>query len=100
MATNDQDIMNQLVNAIFGAMGVLSAASFAQQLATMASMSHNAVQHNANAATLDLATTANSVMLVLGGQPVKPANTNDVVDDVVTTSRVYADLPPGAPVVT
>ena len=59
-----------------------------------------------NAATLDLATTANSVMLVLGGQPVRPQvqsvspSSNDADNDSVRMSRVNIGLPPGAPVVT
>ena len=59
-----------------------------------------ATRHNAQTATLELATTANSAMLILGGQPSQPAATSKNMEKLLRALQLHLDQASGAPVVT
>ncbi len=86
---------------------VAAAISLVSALGVMASQSQNAAdaayaatRHSAQAATLELATTANSAMLVLGGQPSQPAATSKNMKKLLRALQLHLDQASGAPVVT
>ena len=58
---------------------------------------HTATRHSAHAATVELAATANSAMLILGGQP---ARNSKKVKKILRALKRWLDQNPGAPVVT
>lgn len=81
--------------ALVAALGVV--ASYSQNAAETAQA---ATRHSANAATLDLATTANSAMLILGGGPAQPARTSKSVKRKLRALKLRLNQSAGAPVVT
>lgn len=81
--------------ALVGALGVV--ASYSQNAAEAAQA---ATRHSANAATLDLATTANSAMLILGGASAQPARTSKSVKRKLRALKLRLNQNAGAPVVT
>lgn len=80
---------------LVSALGVM--ASHSQSAADAA---YAATRHSAQAATLELATTANSAMLILGGQPSQPAATSKNMKKLLRALQLHLDQASGAPVVT
>jgi len=92
------DVEQELADAMLlvaAAIPVMSVLSF---MASQNEAAHSAVRQNANAATLELATTANSVALVLGGQPTPPKSVS--IKNVEKMLQVLLSQNSGAPVVT
>lgn len=86
---------------------VAAAISLVSALGVMASQSQSAAdaayaatRHSAQTATLELATTANSAMLILGGQPSQPAGASKNMKKLLRALQLYLDQASGAPVVT
>ena len=85
---------------------IAAAISLVSALGVMASQSQNAAdadaatRHSAQTATLELATTANSAMLILGGQPSQPAATSKNMKKLLRALQLHLDQASGAPVVT
>ena len=74
---------------------VAAAISLVSALGVMASQSQNAAdaatRHSAQTATLELATTANSAMLILGGQPSQPAATSKNMKKLLRALQLHLD---------
>lgn len=86
---------------------VATAISLVSALGVMASQSQNAAdaayaatRHSAQTATLELATTANSAMLILGGKPSQPAATSKNMKKLLQALQLHLDQASGTPVVT
>jgi hypothetical protein len=102
MANDDvQDELKDAMYLVAGAVVLVSAlgamASFLQNASERA---YAATRQSANAATLDLATTANSAMLILGGQSNQPARSSKSVKKKLRALKLRLDRNAGAPVVT
>ncbi len=94
----DPIVEQELADAMLllaAAIPVMSILSF---ITSQTEAAHTAVRQNANAATLDLATTANSVALVLGGQPSPPKSVS--IKNVEKMLQALLNQNSGAPVVT
>jgi hypothetical protein len=102
----NDNVQDQLTDALYfvaGAIAVVSALGAMASLWQNATESVNAAtRQSANTATLDLATTASSAMLILGGQPSKaaPTRTAKSVERKLRALKLRVDQGAGAPVVT
>jgi len=102
MATADS--ADDLIAALYV---VAAAVPLVSALGAMASQSQNAAdtayaatRHSAQAATLELATTANSALLILSGQTGQPAATSKNMKKLLRALKLHLDQASGAPVVT
>lgn len=100
----NEDTAQELTEAMYFVAGAIALVA---ALGVMASYSQNAAEtaqaatrQNAHAATLDLATTANSAMLILGGQSNQPARTSKSMKRMLRALKLRLDQTAGAPVVT
>jgi hypothetical protein len=100
----NEDTVQELTEAMYFVAGAIALVA---ALGVMTSYSHSAAEtaqaatrHSAHAATLDLATTANSAMLILGGQSNQSARTSKSVKRMLRALKLRLDQAAGAPVVT
>ncbi len=97
------DVQEQLAETMYF---MAAAIPLVSALAVIASYSNSAAEaayaatrQSAQAAALELATTASSVTEVLRGQPSEPIQTRNV-NELLRAVRLLLDQNPGAPVVT
>lgn len=91
------DVPQELIDALNFAAAAIPLVSALAVMAAHAEAAYAAVRQSNNAATLDLATTASSAMLILGGQPSQPAPTSKSVEKMLSTLISQSSA---APVVT
>ena len=93
------DVEQELADAMFLVAAAIPFMSVLSFMAAQTEAAHTAVRQNANAATLELATTANSVALVLAGQPTPPKGVSAKKIEKMLSALLLSQNS-GAPVVT